>query len=113
MLITELMCAHDYLAVQREAARILNQMIGILDVRPLPDGSVKFGFRSDVAFLDRVAIWGAMAEDVEGLRDDFEDGVDADREPDERGLPQGLQASHDETTGALDRAGNGSASMAA
>lgn len=113
MLITELMCAHDYLAVQREAARILNQMIGMLDVRPLPDGSVKFGFRADVAFLDRVAIWGAMAEDVEGLRDDFEDGADADREHDGRDLPRDLAASHHGAGVGLDRATDGSGAIAA
>lgn len=112
MLITELMCAHDYLAVQREAARILNQMIGMLDVRPLPDGSVKFGFRSDVAFLDRVALWGAMAEDVEGLRDDFEDGADHDREPDGRDLdqPAGFQG---EAGAEINRAGADAALVAA
>ncbi|MEA1835183.1 hypothetical protein U8607_24150 [Methylobacterium durans] len=80
MLITDLMQARDYLALQREAARILNHIIERLNVRPMPDGAVRFSFQSNVALLDRLAVWGTGVEDVEGLHDDNEDG--ADLEPD-------------------------------
>ena len=82
--LTELMHARDYLAVQREAQRILQLVLANLDVRPLPTGVVKLSFTGDVELLDRLAVWGCQVEDVEGTRVDNEDG--ADDEPAARGL---------------------------
>lgn len=84
MKITELMNARAYLAPQREATRILQTIMDKLDVRPMPDGTVRFAFEGDIALLDRLSMWGCTVEEVEGERTDDEDG--ADREPDGRDL---------------------------
>ncbi|WP_133123629.1 hypothetical protein [Methylobacterium frigidaeris] len=47
-----------------------------LDIVPAPDGTVRFAFKADVSFLDRLAMWGSSVEDLEGLDDDDEDGGD-------------------------------------
>lgn len=85
MKLTELMHARDYLAVQREAQRILQILVNNIDVRPMPTGVVKLTFTADVELLDRLSVWGCQVEDVEGLRTDSEDG--ADRELEEKGAP--------------------------
>ena len=88
--ITELMRARSLLSVQREASRILLEIFGTLDVKPAPDGTVRFAFQGDVAFLDRLAMWGACSEDEE-IQDDPDEDADAG-EDDARDLPKARDA---------------------
>lgn len=52
-------------STQREAVSLLHDIFDILDVRPMPDGTVLHTFRSDGAFHDRLCEWGAADEDLE------------------------------------------------
>ena len=79
MLITELFRAKALLSTQREATRLLETIIGSLDVVPSSDGSVQFTFRGDVEFLDRLAVWNASVEDDEDFSDQEADNRDLGR----------------------------------
>lgn len=86
MLITDMLRARSLLYYQREAARLLQEILGSLDIVPAPDGTVRFAFQGDVALVDRLAMWGSAIEDVE-----FDDGdaePDHDLEDDARDLPR-------------------------
>lgn len=82
-----MMRAKALLSYQREAARLLQVIIGSIDVVPSPvDGTVRFAFQGDVELFDRLALWGASIEDVE--TDDEDAEPDQDLEDDARDLPR-------------------------
>lgn len=90
-----MMRARAYLSYQREAVRLLQTIVGSIDVVPSPvDGTVRFAFQGDVELFDRLALWGASIEDLE-----IEDGdaePDADLEDDARDLDKAKSDELDE-----------------
>lgn len=67
MKFTDLLHARDFLAVQREAQRILLYCLDHMDIHEGPDGLVRFTIDGDIALLDRFAIWGRQAQGAERL----------------------------------------------
>lgn len=78
--------------VEREAARLLCEIVAGLDVTPRPDGRVDFRFSGDLGLLDGLAVWSAARVDDEDdeLGDDEGDErqADADFEDCQRTLPR-------------------------
>lgn len=94
MKLTELMNARDYLATQREAMRLLSRVIERMDIRVMPDGTVKFSFDADVELVDRLAMWGSAVQDLEGEGSEDEDGGDHEPE-DGREFPKLRQSAEE------------------
>lgn len=75
----DMMRAKARQATQREAARILHDMIEhLVEIRPLHGGELLVAFRVDTALHDRLCDWGSAEADLE----------DEEAEDDARDLPR-------------------------
>lgn len=83
MLFTELVRSRVLGDVHREASYLLSEICETLDVRPMPDGGVRFAFQGSFALLERLGTWGSQTADLEPdacaeAPDDAEDDNRAD-----------------------------------